>query len=60
MKKYEFITGTIGRESSHRSNANNYNVDKLNELGNEGWMVVCKLASIHCGVELLLQREIKY
>ena len=60
MKKYEFRTATIDSESQFGSNANNYYVDKLNELGNEGWMVVCKLESIYCGIELLLQREIRY
>lgn len=60
MKRYEFITATIGRESSHRSNANNYNVDELNNLGQDGWMVVCVLESIYGGVQFLLQREIIY
>ncbi len=58
MKKYEFITVTIDSESKFGSNAKDYYVDKLNELGHEGWMVVCKLESIYCGIELLLQREI--
>ena len=58
MKKYEFRTVTIDSESLFASDAKDYYVDKLNELGKEGWMPVCKLASIRRGVELLLQREI--
>lgn len=58
MKKYEFRTVTIDSESLFASDAKDYYVDKLNELGKEGWMVVCKLASRRRGVELLLQREI--